>query len=150
MKSLQLLVLLALTTACSAASESTTSEVEDLRERIEQLESVVDSTTTTEPEVDLELTFNDFSPECSVDRVFRGDVDLTISITNAMTERATFTFLVDLIYYDGEWLGSSSPTIRDVPAGRTGKTDDIMYGAADTKSFSVDDYSCEVAELNYR
>ena len=108
------------------------------------------STSTSTTVVDDELTFADFGPTCSIDRLDSiGTLWFDLSITNAFEERTSFFLTVDL-FYDGEWFTSESSWVRDIPSGRTGTDQNLSLSVTDGRSSSALDYSCEVVEFDYR
>ena len=129
------------------ASEDVESDSED------ESTTTTEATTTTEPTpttVVEELSFADFGPTCSINRLDSiGTLWFDLSITNAFEERTSFFLTVDL-FYDGEWFNSESSWVRDIPSGRTGTDQNISLTVTDGRSSSALDYSCEVAEFEYR
>ena len=154
---------ISLAVGCSSTSDAevSSSEIEVLEARIEELEDLNSelaaenrelkaasepaTTTTTEAAGPV---FGDFSPTCTVDRIaLNGTVWVKISMTNATDERSGFSVIADL-FYNGSWIDSYSKPFSDVPAGRTATEDSIFMNAADGRSGSIADYSCEVAEFS--
>lgn len=156
---------ISLAVGCSSTSDAevSSSEIEVLEARIEELEDLNSelaaensqlkaasepaTTTTTEAPGPV---YDDFSPTCTIDRIdSTGYVWAEISITNAFDERSTFNTTLDL-FDSGNWVDSGSDYVTDVPAGRTGTSETFFYNYKDGRGRSLADFSCEVAEFDYR
>jgi hypothetical protein len=108
------------------------------------------STSTSTTVADDELTFDDFRPTCSIGQFDSiGTLYFDVSILNAFKERMSFYLTVDLFYND-EWFATESLFVNDIPSRLTGTDSYLSLRAADGRSSSPLDYSCEVVEFDYR
>ncbi len=105
---------------------------------------------TPTPEPEPELAYDDFDPKCETTRVSSTpSLYMDVTITNATSERVTFSTTID-IYYKGDWVDSTSAVLSDLPAGRTLTKETLQMYTPDGRSLRVADYTCEVAEFSWR
>ena len=164
MKKFILLALCALV-LIGCSSSSNTEELNALSERVAELEKLNNELAsentslkaelntpkpTPTPEPEPELAFDDFDPKCKTTEIpSTRSLYMDVTITNATSERASFNTTID-IFYKGDWVDSKSLTLSDLPAGRTLTKETFKIGLTEGRSSRVADYTCEVAEFNWR
>lgn len=160
----RVLACLALAVAVAGCGGGSDGELEAAQQRIAQLEAELEAiseqvttlapTTTTKAPVTTTrapvttTTAPKLSATCEVTDVsdITGRVLFEVSITNTLSDRATFAAGVD-VYRSGEWIESTQVAVTEVPPGATKKKDGAVGDLDLAVKSDLPELSCEAFDV---